>query len=82
MIPNFPMLALSVGSLPLMLSQNFEHMFDFSLEGKCLRIVKTKGLKLVLELPKDMITSNNLDNEVDSIREVFAKVRFSRKQDR
>ena len=40
-IPNFPYLALTVSSFPTMLSPNFEHMFDYNYESKCLRVVQT-----------------------------------------
>ena len=60
-----------------MLSPNFDHMFDFNLEEKCLRVVDTVDQTVLLEVPKDVITTRENEDEVDGIREVFAKVHFS-----
>ena len=78
MIPNFPYLALSVSCFPTMLSPNFDYLLDFNHEAKCLRIVKTEDQKVLLEVPKDVITINSGDNDEESIREVYARVHFSR----
>lgn len=61
-----------------MLTPNFDYMLDFNHEAKCLRIIKTKCRGVVLEVPKDVITIKAGDNAEDSIREVYAKVHFSR----
>ena len=58
-IPNFPYLALTVSSFPTMLSPNFEHMFDYNYEDKCLRVVQTETQKVLLEVPRDVISLND-----------------------
>ena len=73
-IPNFPYLALTVTSHPTMLSPSFEHMFDFNYKDKTLRIIKTKNQKIITEFPKDLITLDEGENEIDSIRKIYAKV--------
>ena len=61
-----------------MFSANFEHMFDFNYTDKTLRIIKTEDQAVLLEVPEDVITLNDGENDTDSIREVYAKAYFSR----
>ena len=78
-IPNFPYLSLTVSSLPTMVSPNFTNMFDYNYEAKRLRVVQTKDMKVVLEVPKEVISLSKDKDEIDSVREIYAKVHFSRK---
>ena len=68
MIPNFPYLAFTVTSYPTMFSPNFEHMFDINFDKKCLRVIKTEDQSVLLEVPKDFISMNEQDDDVDSVR--------------
>ena len=61
-----------------MFSANFEHMFDFNYTDKTLRIIKTEDQAVLLEVPEDVITLNDGENDTDSIREVYAKAYFNR----
>ena len=54
-------------------------MFDYNYEAKRLRVVQTKDMKVVLEVPKEVISLSKDKDEIDSVREIYAKVHFSRK---
>lgn len=59
-----------------MLSKNFDYMFDYNFDSKCLRIVQTEDQKVLLELPKDLISLSADKEDIDSVRELYAKVCF------
>lgn len=76
-ILNFPYLALTVTNFPSMISPNFEFMFDYNYDQRCLRIVRTADQKVLKEVPRDVISIGDQDDDIDSVREIYAKVYFS-----
>ena len=53
-------------------------MFDFNYSQKRLRVVRTLDLKVILEVPEDLLQIKEGENLSETVREVFAKVYFNR----
>ena len=57
------MLALTVTTLPIFISPNFEYIFDYNYKKKVLRIKDIKTKEIVLDIDPDILTMPEGDNE-------------------